>query len=66
MARVLTEARQALLGLGDWERDQKAWNLPRAPGAALARGADKAGDGGGEGELAERGSDPAIAPETAV
>ena len=44
MARSLTEtldeAAQAAVLAGDWERDQEAWNLPRAPGGTIASGAD--------------------------
>ena len=29
LAETLTEAAQAAVRAGDWERDQEAWNLPR-------------------------------------
>jgi hypothetical protein len=44
VARSLTEtlddAAQAAVEAGDRERDEEAWNLPRAPGGTTANGAD--------------------------
>jgi hypothetical protein len=37
----LDEAAQAAVQVSAWERDQKAWNLPRASGGAIASGADE-------------------------
>ena len=45
MARSLTEtldeAAQAAVQASDWERDQVAWNLPRASGGTIASGSDE-------------------------
>ena len=40
LTETLTEAARAAVEVSDWERDQKAWNLPRAQGEAIAREAD--------------------------
>jgi hypothetical protein len=41
LTETLDEAAQAAAQASDWERDQEAWNLPRAPGGTIASGADK-------------------------
>ncbi len=64
LTEALTETARAPVGVRDWERDQEAWNLPRARGGSLAREAGKAGVEPGEGDPGERGSDPPVAPGT--
>jgi hypothetical protein len=36
LTETLDEAAQAAAQASDWERDQEAWNLPRATGGAIA------------------------------
>ena len=67
MARSLTEtltdaARQAVEA-SEWERDQNAWNLPRARGETSARGTDIDEDDARKGDPGERGDPPATASE---
>jgi hypothetical protein len=37
LSETLAEAPPAAVEPSDWERDQVAWNLPRAPRAAITR-----------------------------
>jgi hypothetical protein len=51
--------------VSDWERDQEAWNLPRAEGETTARGANGDEHNAGASDPDERGADPpATSPET--
>jgi hypothetical protein len=66
MARSLTEtltdaARQAVEA-SEWERDQDAWNLPRARGETNAPRADVDEHDAREGEPDEPGDPPATSP----
>jgi len=41
VAETPTEAAKAATRAGNWERDQEAWNLPRAPGETISNGAGR-------------------------
>jgi len=41
VAETPTEAAKAATRAGNWERDQEAWNLPRAPGETISDGAGR-------------------------
>lgn len=70
MAPSLTEtlpegARPPVIEVSDWERDQEAWNLPRARRGAIARGADEHEHDARESDPGERAADPPpLSPET--
>lgn len=65
LTEALNEAARAAVEVSDLERDQEAWNLPRAPGESIARGADEDERGAQESDAGERGADsPARPPET--
>ena len=65
MARSLAETPKKEERASDWERDQEAWNLPRAPGGAFARVTSKGEDDVRESDAPEPGASPsATAPAT--
>lgn len=65
LTETLTEAARAAVEVSHWERDQEAWNLPRAQGGTIARGPGKDEPDAGESDLGVQGEDPpSISPET--
>jgi hypothetical protein len=58
---TLTAAAQAAAQARDWERDQEAWNLPKAPGETIGSGADEHERDTGERDPGARGAE---SPET--
>lgn len=64
LTEALNEAARAAVEVSDLERDQEAWNLPRAPRESIARADEDEGDAL-ESDAGERGADsPARPPET--
>ena len=60
LTEALTEAARTAAEASNWERDQQAWNLPRAQGET---GPDEAENDAGKGEPGEPGDAPRL-PET--
>ena len=64
-AETLEEAAHIRVQATIWERDQEAWNLPRAPGGTIDRGADTDEVDASESDRGEqRAVPPAAAPRT--
>jgi hypothetical protein len=64
VARSLGEAPNGAVQASVWERDQQAWNLPRAAAAPIAHGAYDGEHGTGEGDPGEQGAErPAMPPK---
>ena len=63
LAETLNEAALAAVQASAWERDQEAWNLPRAPGEAIAPEANEDHHEAGTSGPAEQAEPPEIAPE---
>lgn len=49
----------------EWERDQEAWNLPRAPLERVARRANDEHEAGARATGEQEAEDPAMAPARA-
>lgn len=64
LTKTLTEAARAAVQASDWERDRKAWNLPRAKDRTVPHAADQGQPGAGEGPAQPGAEPPATPPET--
>jgi hypothetical protein len=63
LTETLTEAARAAVEVSEWERDQEAWNLPRAQGGPIGQEVDDGEVDVAEGEPEQREDPPAIPPE---
>lgn len=62
LTETLTEAARAAMAVSEWERDQEAWNLPRAHGGTIAPDVEKAEADVAEGDREQRQDPPPIPP----
>jgi hypothetical protein len=63
LTKTLTEAARAAVEASEWERDQEAWNLPRAQGGAIVPEVDEREVDVAESESEQPDDPPAIPPE---
>jgi hypothetical protein len=65
LTETLTEAAQSAVSTSNWERDQDAWNLPRAPGETIAPAGERDEPDVAKGAPGEPGAEPpAMSPDT--